>query len=171
MSAAEQLPVLLGTAWLLPLASFVLIVFFGPRMGKHGIYAGYVATAAILLGCVLSLYGLFGVWISENGVYDLAAEHQEHAEEHDEPDEGDEARATRGQVIRAQQPDAAEAEDDLPPDSKRFHFDTSEHEGKSGTVKAFTGDWYTLGKFGSLQVTIGYYIDSLTVLMFCMVTF
>ena len=30
-----NLPILLGLAWLLPLASFVLIVFFGQRMGKH----------------------------------------------------------------------------------------------------------------------------------------
>ena len=33
-----------------------------------------------------------------------------------------------------------------------------------------TGDWYTLGQFGTLRLTIGYYIDSLTVAMFCMVT-
>ncbi len=35
----------------------------------------------------------------------------------------------------------------------------------------YSGDWYTLGQFGKLRVTIGYYIDSLTVLMFAMVTF
>ncbi len=34
----------------------------------------------------------------------------------------------------------------------------------------FTGDWYTLGQWGSLKLTIGYYIDTLTVTMFCMVT-
>ena len=33
-----------------------------------------------------------------------------------------------------------------------------------------SGDWYTLGQFGSLSLTIGYYIDSLTIAMFCMVT-
>ncbi len=33
------------------------------------------------------------------------------------------------------------------------------------------GDWYSLGEFGSLRITIGYYIDALTVLMFAMVTF
>jgi len=36
----------LGTAWLLPLASFALIVLFGPRMGKAGVYAAWVATGA-----------------------------------------------------------------------------------------------------------------------------
>ena len=29
-----------GLAWLLPLASFMLIVFFGPRMGKPASKAG-----------------------------------------------------------------------------------------------------------------------------------
>ena len=33
-----------------------------------------------------------------------------------------------------------------------------------------SGDWYTLASFGSLSLTIGYYIDSLTIAMFCMVT-
>jgi len=33
-----------------------------------------------------------------------------------------------------------------------------------------TGNWYSLGKFGKLELTIGYYIDALTVGMFCMVT-
>ena len=34
----------------------------------------------------------------------------------------------------------------------------------------YAGDWYTLGEFGKLRMSIGYYIDSLTVCMFCMVT-
>ena len=38
---ATTLPLLLGLAWLLPLASFALIVLFGPRMGKRGAAAGY----------------------------------------------------------------------------------------------------------------------------------
>ena len=33
------------------------------------------------------------------------------------------------------------------------------------------GDWYTLGAVRPLRITIGYYIDALTVLMFAMVTF
>ena len=43
MSLANTLPLLLGLAWLLPLASFTLIVFFGPRMGRPA-GAGYLAT-------------------------------------------------------------------------------------------------------------------------------
>ena len=36
---------------------------------------------------------------------------------------------------------------------------------------AYTGEYYTLGQFGKLRITISYYIDALTVCMFCMVTF
>ncbi len=34
----------------------------------------------------------------------------------------------------------------------------------------YTGEYYTLGQFGPLRLTISYYIDALTVGMFCMVT-
>jgi NADH-quinone oxidoreductase subunit L len=37
-------------------------------------------------------------------------------------------------------------------------------------IAAYTGYWYRLGQFGSLHLDIGYYIDSLAVCMFCMVT-
>ncbi len=39
-----------------------------------------------------------------------------------------------------------------------------------GPVSAISGEWYTLCAFGSLRITIGYYIDALTVAMFTMVT-
>jgi hypothetical protein len=55
MDLATQLPQLLGMAWLMPLASFVAILFFGPRMGHHGRNAAWVATAAIVTSLVLSL--------------------------------------------------------------------------------------------------------------------
>ena len=35
---------------------------------------------------------------------------------------------------------------------------------------SYSGDWYTLGQWGDLRITIGYYIDALTVAMFAMVT-
>ena len=109
MELDRLLPLLLGTAWLLPLASFALLVFFGPRLGKHGKGAAYVATAAIGLGFVLSAAALVA-WL---GQHPLAGH---------------------------------------------------------GEATAVSGDWYALGVFGDLRITIGYYIDSLTVAMFSMVT-
>lgn len=104
MEVKFALPLLLALAWLLPLGSFVLILLFGPRMGKAGNKAAHVATAAIVGSFVLSLSALV-IWLFQK---------------------------------------------ETPP--------------------PVHGDWYALGVFGSLRLTIGYYIDSLTLAMFCMVT-
>jgi NADH-quinone oxidoreductase subunit L len=74
MDLSQTLPVLLGIAWLLPLASFALIVFFGPRMGPHGKLAGHVATGAILGAFLLSVVALGG-WLSYHPIGD--AHHEE----------------------------------------------------------------------------------------------
>jgi proton-translocating NADH-quinone oxidoreductase chain L len=108
------LPRLLAAAWLLPLVSFVMIVFFGPRLGKGGKGSGYVATAAIMIAFLLSAAALI-LWLLQ---HPLAA-------------------AERSAVE---------------------------------PVKALSADWYTLCELGSLKITVGYYIDSLTLAMFPMVT-
>ena len=59
MRLEELLPLLLGLAWLVPLGSFALVLAFGPRMGRGGRGAGYVATGAIIVSFLLSLVGLF----------------------------------------------------------------------------------------------------------------
>jgi proton-translocating NADH-quinone oxidoreductase chain L len=110
--AEHCIPILLATAWLLPLASFVALVFWGPRMGRHGHASGYVATAAIMLGFVLSATSLV-IWLAAHPL-------------------------TAGEHAKAAAPIA--------------------------------GDWYTLAQFGGLTLTIGYYIDALTIAMFTMVT-
>jgi proton-translocating NADH-quinone oxidoreductase chain L len=61
----DVVPTLLLIAWLLPLASFALIVLFGPRMGKAGVFAAYLATGAIVAGAVLSLVAV-GLWLQAN---------------------------------------------------------------------------------------------------------
>jgi hypothetical protein len=78
MGAVDAIPTLLGIAVLLPLISFGIIVFFGPKLGPHGKYAGYVACAAIGSGFVLSLLSL-AIWL---GRYSLPAPHvvESHAE-------------------------------------------------------------------------------------------
>jgi NADH-quinone oxidoreductase subunit L len=121
MDLNQTLPMLLGLAWLLPLVSFALIVFFGPRMGKGGHCAGYLAALAIIAAFVLSASALV-LWLMQ---YPLTG-------------------AAHG-------PGAHGGAMPLP-------------------VPAISGDWYALAVFGSLQVTIGYYIDALTIAMFCMVT-
>ena len=80
MGAAQAIPTLLGIAVLLPLASFGLLVFFGPRLGPNGKFAGYVACAAIGSGFVLSVLSLW-FWLDR---HHLPAAHavERHDEEH-----------------------------------------------------------------------------------------
>ena len=144
---AASLSDLLGLAWLLPLLSFVLIVFFGPRMGKAGINASYVSIGAIVGACLLSIAALVK-WVGEEDIYQLSG-HQEatvdqNANEHHE----------------VGKPQSSEHVED--------HHEAAARCDRGPEYVAV--DWYTLCQFGSLKLTIGYYIDSLTICMFCMVT-
>ncbi len=143
MDSASQLPMLLGLAWLAPLASFLAILFFGPRMGPHGRNAAWVATAAIVTSLVLSL-AAFVTWLGAHPVQVPA--HGGHGAAH----AGDHA---------ADHGDAAGRAD---ADAHATHAEVPAH---------YAGDWYTLYEGGRLRLSIGWYIDALTVLMFVVVTF
>ena len=148
MDLSTALPTLLGIAWLLPLASFTLIVLFGPRMGKHGLGAGYLATSAILFGAVCSWLALI-FWFGHYGF--KPAEH------------GAEAHA-----VAAAETEHGETEHAAAEAATAEHAEQS--AGHDESPRAYTNDLYTLGQFGSLKITISYYIDALTVGMFAMVT-
>ncbi|MBX3434937.1 MAG: NADH-quinone oxidoreductase subunit L [Pirellulales bacterium] len=154
----EALPNLLATAWLLPLASFVLILFFGKRMGRHGEGAGKVATAAIVTSSVLSFVALFGVWLPNRK---LPEPH--HA-------------STLAESAPVQL--ASTPADDPGQSPFRLAAEThgaGEHDdhahGKPNPAPPYeTGVFYNLATFGKLKLDVSYYIDSLTVSMFCVVT-
>jgi NADH-quinone oxidoreductase subunit L len=103
-------------------------------------YAAYIAIAAIVTGCILSMVALFGVWLPEHPIVDT--------------------------THHAAADDVAEGED-----ASESHAENGSHAAEHATAPpAYAGDWYTLCQFGSLKLTIGYYIDTLTVAMFCVVT-
>jgi len=178
---ASKLSTLLMWAWLLPLASFVLILFFGKRMGSHGKYAGHVATGAILCSAALSFYAMFGVWLPTNPLADASHHGETHDEGHtEEGHEGDahaeqlhdHASLSRGEAVTVQPVAllAEHGEGELGGHGEaEGHSDDAQHA-NNGQPPNYFGDWYTLGSFGSLKLTIGYYIDTLTVAMFCMVS-
>ncbi len=165
MDLATTLPSLLGFAWLLPLASFVIIWLFGPRLGPAGKHGGYVATGAILGSFVLSLIALLS-WTGKHGVF-VEAHHGDSNAAALAP--LDSAPVDRSPVQFRLTAAPAAGSDHVHDDEGHHdegHHAHHDHEGKA----YYTGDWYTLAKFGDLRLTIGYYIDSLTVVMFCMVT-
>jgi NADH:ubiquinone oxidoreductase subunit 5 (subunit L)/multisubunit Na+/H+ antiporter MnhA subunit len=142
MDPESTLPFLLACAWLIPLASFVTILLFGKFLGPGGKFGGYLATLAIVTSAVLSIIAMFGAWVPNYYPSETAvAAHGEPASAGGETEHSD-----------AEHPDAEHA------------------HANNGPPAAVTGDWYTLAEFGSLKLTIGYYIDALTVGMFCMVT-
>jgi NADH-quinone oxidoreductase subunit L len=138
------IPTLLGLAWLAPLASFVAILFFGPRMGHHGKHAAWVATAAIVASLGFSLVAA-GHWLAAHPV--KSVDHGGHAVGHD-------ASPAAGH-------DASGA-------GSASHGDDGH---ASAAVAPLSGDWYTLYESGDLKLSIGWYIDALTLLMFVVVTF
>ncbi len=161
MDPVTTLPVLLGIAWLVPLASFTLILLFGPRMGKHGQGAGVLATAAIGTSAILSLIALFFVWVP---AYDWAPEHHAAHAEHGAADHHDTGHGDAGHDD-AHEKDAHGADEHKAEEHKTAD---EHHEWRKPYV---AGEWYTLGQFGKLRIGISYYIDSLTVTMFAMITF
>src|SRR5262245_4416107 len=82
----DRIPTLLLIAWLLPLASFVIICvgysipqILGVRVRySTQKYAGYIAIAAIVGACLLSLSAMFRYWLP---AYPLPAA-EEHLSEH-----------------------------------------------------------------------------------------
>ena len=149
----STIPTLLGLAWLTPLASFVVILFFGTKMGHHGKNAAWVATAAIVTSLLLSLVAA-GQWFAAHPV--VAVDHGGH---------GAHAVVASAGVLVAAEP-AAHADAD-------GHADHGGDHGHSahGPAPALAGDWYTLYEGGDLRLSIGWYVDALTVLMFVVVTF
>ncbi|NBX30951.1 NADH-quinone oxidoreductase subunit L, partial [bacterium] len=114
-------------------------------MGPHGRNAAWVATAAIVTSLVLSL-AAFVAWLGAHPV--RAVHHGGH--------DG------QGAVHASDHADTGHA--DARHDGHGTH-------GEHAAPAAYSGDWYTLYEGGRLRLAIGWYIDSLTVLMFVVVTF
>ena len=155
-------------AWLLPLASFA-VIWIGyslPQMaGRRASYAvsrigGWIACAAIITSCVLSFVAMFGVWLPNHPL--TSAEHGHGVEQHDEAHA--QARTSPLRFV------SEAGQSQLPAHAGgRTHGDNhADLPNRPPTY--YSGDWYALTIFGNLKLTIGYYIDALTVGMFCMVT-
>ena len=174
MDISVPLSWLLGTAVLLPLASFVLILLFGPYMGKGGKQAGLCATGAILIACVLSLISLF-IWVNEHPIQSHdghhAAAHDEHAGEHG-GEHGEEHGDEHGEEGEHEDDDDGSEENEHDTHDVALLADDGGHShGHQEPPPAYHREVYTLGNFGDgFKMSISVYIDTLTVCMFCMVT-
>lgn len=138
----SQLLWLLTAAWLLPLCGFLVEIFGGYWSPRTSKTPAYLAVGCIGTGFLLSLMAMF-TWVDAADI-DLWSFG------------GDETRldAVNGLAHNAEHDDDGHAE----------------HHVNDPFKTAFSGSFYRLGKFGSLDITLDWYIDGLTVLMFAMVT-
>ncbi|GIW94798.1 MAG: NADH-quinone oxidoreductase subunit L [Pirellulaceae bacterium] len=174
----EALPALLGIATLLPLASF-FVIFATARFYKKQVAGGWIALSAILGAALLSFVSL-AIWCVHH--FPQPVEHHAPGAHH-----ADRYTDTHSSVAEVQVPSssfqfvsatrqAGEHAAPEPQSHRAEHEAQTPHAGDSSGAgnpppPYLAGEYWTLGRFGSLEITIGYYIDLLTVLMFCMVTF
>ena len=162
MDAGNTISWLLGGAVLLPLISFFVILIFGPKMGKAGKGAASLAVVAIGGSALLSFISL-GFWLNANPPQP-AVHHGGHEEGHAAVHVGS------NPTVDAASPDGL-TEVALFDDGDEGDHDHSDVPHYAGEFNfPFLGPW-VLGQFGDLRLSISYYIDALTVCMFCMVTF
>lgn len=177
------IPTLLLTAVLLPLGSFFVILLAGNRLREN---AAIVATGAILIAGLLSFTSFF-IWIgghsdaifpagddhvvvpADNSQLANSVSYRESGDEgsghdHDEAGHSEEGHGHDRDEDGHHHGQEGEGHDD---GGQQEDAHGSAH---GGPIEALHGDYYQLGVFGKLRLTISYYIDTLTICMFCMVT-
>lgn len=144
----ETLRNLLMIAWLLPLAGFAVEIFGGFWGTRQSKLAAWLAVGCIGAGFLCSLSALM-IWGSENHWVVLQeVDHHTAGGDHAHDEHSADHAAGADETAATQSTDELHA---------------SEQTVYSGTI-------YTLATFGDLQISIDYYIDSLTLVMFTMVT-
>ncbi len=174
-STGSVLRNLLALAWLLPLAGFVVEIYALQWRWSHRLSKApaFVAVGCIAGGFLCSLSALL-YWGSATGWEALkptehghhaAAEDAHHGDEHHK-----EAHAKSDAHPAGEEHPEKGA--DRPADAlAAAPADHAHDDGHSKSRGVYFGTFYRLASFGPLQITLDYYIDSLTLVMFTMVTF
>lgn len=154
---------LLTAAWLLPLAGFLVEIFGGYWADRKSKTPALLAVGCIVGGFVLSLIALCN-WIHADG---LSLWQAQSAAVHHEAGHGE---AGHGAVHSPEH--AAGHDSDHHHGAAVAGAGEEHHDGHVNNPfrTAFSGTYYRLARFGSLDVSLDYYIDGLTVVMFAMVT-
>ncbi len=146
-NAAELVPLLLLAALMMPLFGFLIEILspFWNKDLKQKTYAGVavfcIGTSFVASAVAFVAWGNHTSWATFH-----ASDHAtDHATEHD-----------------------THAADEQK--SEEHHKAESTEEETPKPDNKFSGVWYKLASFGKLTIGIEYYIDSLTLAMFCMVT-
>ncbi len=158
MDPSSLIPTLLGLAVLLPLASFVVILCTARYLKEQ---AAWVAICAIGGACLLSFISMF-LWLGSNWPPNPHDHGAAHAPQHVTTLGNPRAEFFVTAPEAATEPHTSPAAAGDKAASKRGPY--------TGDAVLPGGEPWILGQFGNLRVTISYYVDSLTIVMFCMVT-
>ncbi len=169
----EVLKNLLTVAWLLPLLGFVAEIYWlrwSHRLSKS---AAWCAVACIGIGFLCSfsalmIWGCETKWAALSPAEHGGGEHHGAGAAHDKP--AHPAAAETHPTHPADVPaDAEAALVAAAQDTNHPHAPAKAEVAQAS--KAFSGTFYELARFGSLRLSLDWYIDSLTLVMFTMVTF
>ncbi len=171
----DTLKTLLTIAWLLPLFGFAIEMLWG-RKGdrKTTKWPAWMSVGCIATGFLCSFAALM-TWGSATHWAVLESHDEHEAHEHEAHDHGDGAHEHSEEKEHASfakpawQLTAATADEEHHAADGGQHADEQE-ENKEAAPLVYHGTLYTLATFGELVVSIDYYIDSLTLVMFTMVT-
>ncbi|MCA9063699.1 MAG: NADH-quinone oxidoreductase subunit L [Planctomycetaceae bacterium] len=174
----ETLRNLLMIAWLLPLLGFAVEIFggfWGTRKSRTAAWlaVGCIVTGFICSASALCIWGKAGGWDAMKPVAHDAhgghgeSAHPEQGDSHHGETHGEEGHHSQvvvpvssdfqlASVVTSEEHPEAEASSDEP--------------GSDHGSNVYSGKLYSLGTFGGLEVSLDYYIDSLTLVMFTMVT-
>ncbi len=171
----ETLKWLLMIAWLLPLLGFAVEIFGGYWGTRHSKAAALLAVFCIAAGFVCSASALV-IWGNENNAWggDGWLSHDSHAGAHHDGGHGDSGHHEGGGDGHADEDHHASVQPRIDGiltvvQADDEGHDVAERAGEKGQT-VYSGTIYRLATFGDLEVSIDYYIDSLTLVMFTMVT-
>jgi NADH-quinone oxidoreductase subunit L len=169
LATGDTLKWLLAMAWLLPLAGFCVEIFagyWGSRLSKAAAWmaVGCIATGFVCSSAALITWGNATHWSALASAAD--AEHEEH------PADSETAPAAPTGEVEHTHEHAHAAGDATHEHATAGHAegDHAHEHANDPFAMAFSGTFYELAHFGKLSVAIDYYIDGLTLVMFCMVT-
>ena len=164
----ETLRNLLMIAWLLPLVGFAVEIFGGFWGSRQSRAAAWIAVGCIATGFVCSFSALL-IWGNANHWSVMhKADHGASHESHDghEAEKGHEQHAPAGHEAPAEKHGSTSSEYQL----TALAAEEADAAHSAGPT-VYSGTLYYLARFGSLDLSLDYYIDSLTLVMFTMVTF
>ncbi|MEZ6058486.1 MAG: NADH-quinone oxidoreductase subunit L [Planctomycetaceae bacterium] len=176
LQIAPTLKWLLFAAWILPLLGFSVEIFAGWWSSRKSKAAAYLAVACIAMGFCLSVVAISQWYCVVHG------DTQAHVDPEDAQHPAKPVAAT-AVSIEHEHPGAAGHGHDHPVAAAGHGADghgavghgVDEHGHDAHHLNnpyetAVSGTYYVLADFGSLKLSLDYYIDGLTLGMFCMVT-